>query len=87
MTGDLFSCDVEQDASNNKHCRLRQDDTDDFDWTCNRGYTPVGRDTNEIYLHGRKYPVTGPASARSGMNYLYAEGSNLRKIARQEPIQ
>ena len=83
----MFSCDVEQDASSNKHCRLRQDDTEDFDWTCNRGVTPQGKRSNEISFNGRKYPATGPASARSGVNYLYAGGTTKLKIARQGPTQ
>ena len=91
ITGDVFSCDVEEDGSNNRKCRLRQDTTDDFDWTCNRGKTPSSRSKvpssrprNRI-INKQIYPVTGPASAKSGKNYLYAgtPGKGTSKVARQ----
>ena len=87
IAGNMFSCDVEEDASNNKECLLRQDTTDDFDWTCNRGKTPSSRPRHRI-INKKKYPLTGPASAKSGRNYLFAgtPGSGTSKVARQECV-
>ena len=81
----MFSCDVEQDARYNKACHLRQDDTDDFDWTCKTGRTPAGM-FRYRRLKGRRYPRTGPSSAMSGVNYLYTSGKKNHVVARQERI-
>jgi len=83
VTGDMFSCNVEEDASHNQQCRLRQDDTDDFDWTCNRGV--VSSSANR-FINPYNTPVTGPSSAKSGRNYLIAGPAKKRQIARQECV-
>jgi len=87
LTGDMFSCNVERDARHNQQCRLRQDHTDDFDWTCNRGKTPSSKQFYRI-INKHKYPITGPDSAKYGRNYLYASiaGNGRHKVARQEYV-
>ena len=83
--GDMFSCNVEEDASHNQQCRLRQDDTDDIDWKCTRGKTPPFK---QYYVFIKKYylPITGPNYAKSGRNYLIAGPAVLRQTARQERV-
>ena len=70
VTGDMFSCNVERDARHNQQCHLRQDNTDDFDWTCSRDPL-TGPD---FAMLGRNYL------------YAAMAGKNKHKVARQEYV-
>ena len=71
---DYFSCDIERDARNDQQCLIRQDNSDNFDWTRMSSMTPSGQ-SHKRRIGGQRYPVTGPEHAMSGNYYLYAEAS------------
>ena len=63
---DTWSCDFENHTSLNPWCGLTQDNSDNFNWTLQRGPTP-SRDT-------------GPFRAQHGDYYIFIETSNPRVL-------
>ena len=78
LVGDYFSCDMERDARNEFVCQIRQDTSDQFDWTWRQGRTPTGTSFDRRLPDGRRIPVTGPERAQTGAYYLYIEASGRR---------
>ena len=78
LVGDYFSCDMERDSRNDFVCQIRQDTSDQFDWTWRQGRTPTGTSFDRRLPDGRRIPVTGPERAQTGAYYLYIEASGRR---------
>lgn len=77
-SGDYYSCDMERDARNDVQCQIRQDTSDQFDWSWRQGRTPTGASFDRRFEDGTRYPVTGPERAQSGTFFLYIEASGRR---------
>ncbi len=69
-----YDCDFENIEPSGGSCRVRQDLTDDFDWTKRIGKTPSGALFNRT-INNLNYPVTGPSQAKTGNYYLYSEAT------------